>query len=340
MAMKMGRKTGLYYLVGSLLVLFILATAIVGSKVSKKRLVEGFSGSISGSGVDIPRKIWTYWDSPDMPEIVQNCIEGWKRLHPDYEVTVITPENAYQKIPMSMMLPGFRDMPPYRQSDWARVALLSFYGGYWLDASIILTERLDWIQELLQREKKQCLMFSYSGFVTDPQYPTIENWFIAAPPRSNFVNAWLHEVENVLRTKKGDEKAYLKELEEKIGSDDYKNILIQNVSDPVYLVMYIAAAKVIYIDKIPGVTTLIAQDNAWKVQDLYRWDTAATASWIFTGNGGQNWRETNGSDPCEGMEWPPLIKLRSQDRGAIAEYSGPITEGSVAQKVLGYETRE
>ena len=286
---------------------------------------------------EIPKKIWTYWNSDNIPWLVQSCIDGWKRLHPDYEINVITPSNVHTKIPMDMMIADFDKIPPYRQSDWVRVAVISFFGGIWLDASFILTARLDWIPEYLRRFQKTSMVFTFSPFMTIENTPTIENWFIAAPANNSFVNAWLKEVEIILKKHNGIEKAYLDELKGAVGDEMY-NKLVQKISDPEYLVMYVAANKVVYSDGIPSPLVMKAEESAWKVQTIYDWNDEPFASWIMTGSGGIEWKvEHDGADEGEDIPIPALIKLRSQDRGAIEEYiqrGKPITENSVGARFL------
>ena len=48
---------------------------------------------------EIPKTIWTYWDSDNLPEIVQKSIENWKRYSPDWTINVVTPSNIKEYLP-------------------------------------------------------------------------------------------------------------------------------------------------------------------------------------------------------------------------------------------------
>ena len=39
---------------------------------------------------NIPKIIWSFWDSKDIPDFVQKCIDGWKKHNPDFEINDIT----------------------------------------------------------------------------------------------------------------------------------------------------------------------------------------------------------------------------------------------------------
>jgi mannosyltransferase OCH1-like enzyme len=41
----------------------------------------------------IPKKIWTYWDNDRLPEIIEKCINTWKKHNPNYEIIVLSKQN-------------------------------------------------------------------------------------------------------------------------------------------------------------------------------------------------------------------------------------------------------
>lgn len=104
--------------------------------------------------------IWQYWGQglERLPEMVEICFSSVDCHAHDYQVIRITDENINEYI----KLPGFVDdkrknnvFRPVFFSDLLRVALLSAYGGVWLDASALLTDRLP-------KEYTNCNFFMYS----------------------------------------------------------------------------------------------------------------------------------------------------------------------------------
>ena len=100
----------------------------------------------------IPKTIWTYWDSEELPDFVSKCIDKWKRLHPDWSVTVLNPKNLQDYLPETDIFKlKFADTKP-RQSDFVRLHVLPKFGGVWADASVIPTRSWDWV---IEEQKKK-----------------------------------------------------------------------------------------------------------------------------------------------------------------------------------------
>lgn len=98
----------------------------------------------------IPKLIWIYWDSETLPEIVRMCIEQVKKLCSDYEVMVLNENNVHNYI----TLPEVNgSLPKSNVADIIRLLLLKKYGGVWMDASIFLTEGLEWITSRMQNHE-------------------------------------------------------------------------------------------------------------------------------------------------------------------------------------------
>lgn len=95
--------------------------------------------------------IWQYWgqgvnNGANIPEVVRICFDSVDKYKEDYEVVRLSDETISEYI----------DLPPFVYeklkyndaftrtffSDLLRVALLTTYGGVWLDATILLTDRL------------------------------------------------------------------------------------------------------------------------------------------------------------------------------------------------------
>jgi hypothetical protein len=141
----------------------------------------------------IPKKIWTYWDSTELPLIIQKCINSWRKLNPDYEIIILNNDNYtnYIKYCDILSYPACRFVQ--RISDFMRIHVINQNGGIWVDASTILNQSLDWVLEKYNQGKYEYIGFNIVSKETNPDYPAIENWFMAAPQGSNFIQLWLDE---------------------------------------------------------------------------------------------------------------------------------------------------
>ena len=98
-----------------------------------------------GLAADIPKTIWTYWNQSGLDPFVQQCVDSWRRQCPDHQVIVVTPENLGQYVASGDLPAAFAELHPTKQSDWLRLYLVAHHGGYWFDATTLLTAPLDWM---------------------------------------------------------------------------------------------------------------------------------------------------------------------------------------------------
>jgi hypothetical protein len=132
---------------------------------------------------EVPKIIWTYWDSPDIPEIVKICLTSWKNHAQNYKINIINKNTAEQYVNMPE---SWKELPAYRQSDIIRLLLLEKYGGIWIDASTIL------LKNPYSFVKQDGLTLFITPRTT-LQNPVFENWFISAPPQNNIIKLWVSE---------------------------------------------------------------------------------------------------------------------------------------------------
>lgn len=91
--------------------------------------------------------IWQYWGQglENLPKMVELCFSSVDTHAGEYQVIRITDENISEYITLPEFVTEKREKAVFRPvffSDLLRVALLSAYGGVWLDASILLTDEL------------------------------------------------------------------------------------------------------------------------------------------------------------------------------------------------------
>lgn len=215
----------------------------------------------------IPKNIWTYWDSEDLPDFVSKCIYKWKRLHPDWSVTVLNPKNLKDYLPETDIFKlKFADTKP-RQSDFVRLHVLPKYGGAWTDASVVPTRPIDWVRE----EKGSDFIGYYrKGVTTRPEYPVIESWFFACPRGSEFVSKLRDEMLTMNSLKnEADYKEHVKG----------RGVDLQDIPQPDYLNIYLAAQAVMQTQMTPEeIKTKIkvypSEDGPFKHSVTHDWKPA------------------------------------------------------------------
>ena len=132
--------------------------------------------------------VWAFWESFDMPPIVERCYVSWQRhLDPEkYEIRLLTRETFRDYLPFDVLseIPHFFELRLSQQADFIRLALLKWHGGIWLDASIYMVDELP-----------------FDGLLDEfyaPRLPRLDNkcvqvWLMVAPRQSDVINIWLTE---------------------------------------------------------------------------------------------------------------------------------------------------
>ena len=247
---------------------------------------------------EIPKTIWTYWDSDTLPEIVQKSIENWKRYSPEWTIHVVTPSNIKEFLP-EVDFSKFRPNDfVQRHVDLIRLYLVSKYGGVWSDASIAVKRSHNWIID--EQKTKGFEFFGYyrESSTNKQEYPVIENWFFAAVPNSNFVSKWRDEFEKTGQY--NDVKKYIEDVK-KQGVD------IQDIPDPSYLTPYVSAQAVMQTQMTPDeikskIHVIKSDDGPFKHSTATDWDPPKSMKWL-----------------CDtpNHELPDLIKVYGNERRAV-----------------------
>lgn len=143
--------------------------------------------------------IWQYWAQgidENTPKIVKACIKSVDKYKGSYKHIIITNENMLEYIDLPneiIELYKHRAIPPTFFSDFLRVSLLSLYGGVWIDATVLLTQKIP--QNVLEsdffmfernynldEESKKYWTgydFSYFGFSEDFQVKCLTSFMVA-----------------------------------------------------------------------------------------------------------------------------------------------------------------
>ena len=150
---------------------------------------------------NLPKIVWTHWDSEDPPEHTKKTVERMRKMLPDWQVNFITTGQYLDSINQEEIPPHFSTLRVEAQSDWIRLKLLKKYGGCWMDSGIILNQSINNLYHDCVRNKADLLAFKILGMQSNPKYPVAESWFLMAPPESPIITLWLEEFERAIQMK-------------------------------------------------------------------------------------------------------------------------------------------
>ncbi|MCL5050186.1 MAG: capsular polysaccharide synthesis protein [Firmicutes bacterium] len=212
----------------------------------------------------IPQIIWTYWHSPTLPLVVEQCIAGWRRFNPEYRIEVLNKDNLADFI--SPIPAHLERLNVAKQTDWMRLELLNRYGGIWMDASIILTQPLDWVGQLQRQQAAEFVGYYIDGYTQRKELPVVDSWFLAAPAGSRFIADWLSLFKQ--QAVVGDTEDYIAKLEQSGRLADVR----QGIGDPYYHTVHIAAQDVLSQHVAGYKLALIrAEDSAFALHACAKW---------------------------------------------------------------------
>ncbi len=182
----------------------------------------------------IPEIIWVYWDSVQRSHLVELCLSKIVKILPAFKINVLNDRNLKDFLPD--IVQKRNDLPVANYADLIRLELLAKYGGIWMDASILITENLDWIYDIKNKFQTDLIGFYSEDCTNDFQNPILENWFLATPKNNKFIVAW----RDVFY------KCYTSDKPREYHSDIIENpLFIQNIGDRAnYLLPYLSAIKV------------------------------------------------------------------------------------------------
>ena len=125
--------------------------------------------------------IWMYWEQGEKnlkDRYNKMCIDGWRKLNPDWEVRVLDRKSAEKYLPE---MKNFRHLTIQMRSDLLRIKLLQKYGGVWADASALPLKPLTGNIETLDNGTG---VFFYR-FIPKSKGRICTSWFIIAKNPNN-----------------------------------------------------------------------------------------------------------------------------------------------------------
>ena len=139
------------------------------------------------------KKVWSYWEGTK-PALVEDCLATWEKHLGifGWEINVLTPETIQQ---FDIIKPeSYDSLLPAHRADVIRLSLLYSHGGLWLDASIYLTENVDW---LINKPVSIC---GVQYWKNNNPASYIENWILYSQPNNKAVLLWLETLNEILDT--------------------------------------------------------------------------------------------------------------------------------------------
>ena len=79
----------------------------------------------------IPKLIWCFWHSSDLPKSIEKSIMSWRLYNPDYKIHIINKNNIKDFLP-ELNLKNISGIEGNYQllSDIVRIHLIYKYGGF------------------------------------------------------------------------------------------------------------------------------------------------------------------------------------------------------------------
>lgn len=277
----------------------------------KNKKIDNYAGLLTFNQTEetivLPKKLWMYWEN-DIPEFVEKCIDRMREKNPEYEVFVLNPENVnqYSHIDFSQL----KDATAQQKADLLRFDLMYNHGGIWLDASIILYDRLDWISELMVEKKTANFAYYRRKNTTNLNFPVLENWLLASVGHNIFFKQWYEELYLAIQQ---TPKKYIQNI--KATESNTKDIF-QQISNLEYLVAYVACQKIMR-KNFPSISLIDCDENAFYYQVKNRWVKEKIL--------------INMAINYPADEHPKLIKLAGKERNYLCQFynKGMYFEGSL-----------
>ena len=259
----------------------------------------------------IPNIIWVFWDSDKKHTMVEICLKKIKSTLSDFEINIIDHKTLNDFLPNAYIKRD--DLPIANFSDLIRLDLLRNYGGFWIDASTLLTENLDWIIKLKSESNPDTIGFFSDFFSNDLTNPILENWFLASPKNSRFIEDWYQEYKTCYLSKKPQE--FYKEI---TGNTAYMQKIDYGLAS--YILPYISAIKIMRTNNDYRILMISANDTAHYYNFALGLSPHHLAQMFLLNKAPE--------------ELPKLIKFEKRGRNAIEEY---IKRGQYSRKSLLFQ---
>ena len=255
---------------------------------------------------NIPKILWSYWNSDSPPEIIQSLLDNMSNKMKGWDHKHITESNIELYIQKESMPYGYTELSQQAKSDWIRLYLLKTYGGLWMDTGIIVNSgsAINSLWNESKEKKSELTGFYFENRIEHGDIRSyIESWFLMAPKGSIVIREWYEEFTKAVNMGFSEYRLSLEE-----NGDIYNNIYNPK-DDDTYLTVY-AAMQYTLRKRLEYSPTLIlesAGDAMFKLQNSCGWNYDCVAEKIKT--------DTSTRDI-------PYIKLTGEDRKKIMSLKG------------------
>lgn len=140
----------------------------------------------------IPNVVWSFWaqGTDQLPPVIEVCIDSWRQNAGVERIYVLDPMSVYRFLDRIDLPLTFSSLTPQMQSDAVRLAVLSKYGGIWLDASTLVTKSLmPWVEKVSKGKG----LFLFQNPSKGRGGRLFEIGFIGVTPAHPLLKAWSRE---------------------------------------------------------------------------------------------------------------------------------------------------
>ena len=150
---------------------------------------------------NIPKIIWTYWDSEDRPKLINQILNNNKITLSEWTINILNDNNINLYIDIDKNNNKFTSLGSTHKSDLIRLKLLEKYGGIWIDASIIINSKNELEKLVNESMNVKADLTAFTLYDKDESFKYhqyIESWFLIAPVNSKIIKLWLIEFEKAI----------------------------------------------------------------------------------------------------------------------------------------------
>ena len=283
--MKKNNKIISIILFITIILLIILIIITSRNNLSKEHFQTSF--------YDLPKIIWSYWDSDVLPEQIKLIYENNKKKLSDWDYRLVNNSNKKEYIGDDDIKKNL-SKPHY--ADWIRLYLLKKYGGVWMDISIIINDSINNLFDKSISWKSELTAFSMPSFEDDTiDLPIIENYFIMAPKNSEIILLWYKEFNKAIN--QGFEEYKLEQIKNGVN---FQNLAYDKV-DIVYFTEHACLQVVLQkkLNRAPNMYIESGLNSMYKLQNECGWNYKCLITRI--------------NDKSYSKKIP-YIKLRGEDR--------------------------
>ncbi len=294
-----------------LLAIFVPLSVFLGLYISALRKLESrFKLPELGKLYDLDtlegttQILWSYWHSvTDIPLCVKLAFHTWRKHHPTYHICILNENCLSHYLDRKTLPPNYYKLGHAHKADVIRLSVLEKYGGYWLDASLLLHRPL---HEQWNLEQFDVSGYYIDGFTTNVHKKVFENWFIAAPKNSPLISAWKREFFFAIQCPN-----YADHLLSK-GVD------VQKIDSIEYLRMHCAYLKILHEVDTYRIHTKMAEEGPFLYLKKHEWSS---------------WKGVVGLFEEVDVEYD-MIKLRGCDRIYVGWLLWKLRDGSILSRLL------